>query len=38
MCAVNPKLEALAEGYVEFMGFDETTGILTVKTYGGRLL
>jgi len=35
---LNPRLEALADGYVEFMGFDETSAILFVKTYGGRLL
>jgi hypothetical protein len=35
---LNPKLEELSEGYVEFLGYDEGTGILTVMTYGGRLL
>jgi hypothetical protein len=35
---LNPKLEELSEGYVEFLGYDEDTGILTVMTYGGRLL
>ena len=35
---LNPKLEELAGGYVEFMGFDETSAVLSVKTYGGRLL
>jgi len=35
---LNPKLEELSDGYVQFLGYDETTGILTVVTYGGRLL
>ena len=35
---LNPKLEELSEGYVEFLSYDESTGILTVMTYGGRLL
>jgi len=35
---LSPKLEELSEGYVEFLGYDEGTGILTVMTYGGRLL
>ena len=35
---LNPRLEELSEGYVEFVGYDETSGILTVMTYGGRLL
>jgi len=35
---LNPKLEELSDGYVQFLGFDEATGVLTVMTYGGRLL
>jgi len=35
---LNPKLEELSDGYVQFHGYDEATGILTVVTYGGRLL
>ena len=35
---LNPKLEELSEGCVGFLGYDESTGILTVMTYGGRLL
>ena len=35
---LNPKLEELSDGYVQFLGYDETKGILTVVTYGGRLL
>ena len=35
---LNPRLEELADGYVEFMDFDETSAVLSVKTYGGRLL
>ena len=35
---INPKLEELSEGYVEFMDFDRDEGILTIRTYGGRLL
>ena len=34
---INPKLEELAEGYVEFMDLDEATGVLTIKLFGGRL-
>ena len=35
---LNPKLEELSDGYVQFLRYDEATGILTVVTYGGRLL
>lgn len=35
---LNPRLEELSEGYVQLVGYDETTGILTLMTYGGRLL
>ncbi len=35
---INPKLEELSEGYVEFLGFDRERGELTIKTFGGRLL
>jgi hypothetical protein len=35
---INPKLEELAEGCVEFMSFDREKGELTIKTFGGRLL
>jgi hypothetical protein len=34
---INPKLEELAEGYVEFMDLDEGKGVLTIKLFGGRL-
>jgi Fe-S cluster biogenesis protein NfuA len=34
---LNPKLEELAEGSVEFMDLDETTGVLTIRSFGGRL-
>ena len=34
---INPKLEELSEGYVEFLDLDETKGILTIELFGGRL-
>jgi hypothetical protein len=34
---LNPRLEELSEGYVEFMDLDEAKGILTIKLFGGRL-
>jgi len=34
---INPKLEDLAAGYVEFMDLDEAKGVLTIKLFGGRL-
>ncbi len=35
---LNPRLEELSDGYVEFLGFDTVKGELTIKTFGGRLL
>ena len=35
---INPRLEDLSEGYVEFLEFNGETGELTIKTFGGRLL
>ncbi len=32
-----PKLDELADGYVEFHHLDQTKGILTIRLYGGRL-
>ncbi len=32
-----PKLDKLADGYVEFDRLDEAEGILTLKLFGGRL-
>ena len=34
---LNPRLEALAEGYVEFCDLDEEKGALTITSFGGRL-
>jgi Fe-S cluster biogenesis protein NfuA len=34
---INPKLEDLAAGYIEFMDLDEGKGVLTIKLFGGRL-
>ena len=34
---INPKLEELAEGSVEFLGFDRKSGVLKLKLIGGRL-
>ena len=35
--AINPRLEELAEGYVELVEVDETTKVLVLKSFGGRL-
>jgi hypothetical protein len=37
LAEINPRLEALAEGYVEFSDLDEALGLLTIKSFGGRL-
>ncbi|MCX8022243.1 MAG: hypothetical protein N2745_05665 [Syntrophorhabdaceae bacterium] len=34
---INPKLDELAEGIVEFIGFDSERRVLTVKLIGGKL-
>jgi len=34
---LNPRLEELAEGYVELISIDETTGSATLRLFGGRL-
>jgi hypothetical protein len=35
---LNPKFDELAEGYAEFLSFDENKGSVTVKLIGGKLL
>jgi hypothetical protein len=35
---LNPKFDELAEGYAEFLSFDESKGAVTVKLIGGKLL
>ena len=37
LAAINPRLEELAEGYVELMELDEARRVLVVKSFGGRL-
>jgi hypothetical protein len=37
LATINPRLEELAEGYVEFMELDEEGGVLVIKSFGGRL-
>ncbi len=32
-----PRLDELANGYVEFESLDETEGVLTLTLFGGRL-
>jgi hypothetical protein len=34
---LNPRLEQLAEGYVQLISVDEKTGTATLRTFGGRL-
>ncbi len=34
---INPKLEKLAQGTVEFLDFDRKSGVLRLKLIGGRL-
>jgi Fe-S cluster biogenesis protein NfuA len=34
---LNPRLEKLAEGYVQLISVDEKTGTATLRTFGGRL-
>jgi len=34
---INPRLEALADGYVEFSDLNEVSGVLTITSFGGRL-
>jgi hypothetical protein len=35
---LNPRFDELAEGYAEFLSFDEVKGTVTVKLIGGKLL
>jgi hypothetical protein len=35
---LNPKFDELAEGYAEFLTFNESTAAVTVKLIGGKLL
>jgi hypothetical protein len=35
---LNPKFDELAEGYAEFLSFDENKGSVTVRLIGGKLL
>lgn len=37
LATINPRLEELAEGYVELMELDEARRVLVVKSFGGRL-
>jgi hypothetical protein len=37
LATINPRLEELADGYVELMELDEARGILVIKSFGGRL-
>ncbi len=37
LATINPRLEHLAQGYVEFMELDEPKRVLTIKSFGGRL-
>ena len=37
LVTLNPRLEELAEGYVELMEFDEARKVLVIKSFGGRL-
>ncbi len=37
LATINPRLEELAEGYVELMELDEERGVLVIKSFGGRL-
>ncbi len=37
LAAINPRLEELADGYVELMELDEAQGALVIKSFGGRL-
>jgi len=34
---LNPRLDQLAEGVLEFVSFDKEKGTLTVKLIGGKL-
>ena len=35
---LNPRFDELAEGYAQFLSFDESKGAVTVKLVGGKLL
>jgi hypothetical protein len=37
LATINPRLEELAEGYVELVEVDEITKVLVVRSFGGRL-
>jgi len=37
LATINPRLEELADGYVELMELDEARKVLVVKSFGGRL-
>ncbi len=37
IAAINPRLEELAEGYVEPLELDEARRVLVIKSFGGRL-
>ena len=37
LATINPRLEELAQGYVELMELDEAKGVLVIKSFGGRL-
>ena len=37
IAAINPRLEELAEGYVELIELDEAKKVLVIKSFGGRL-
>ncbi len=37
LTGLNPRLENLANGYVELMDIDEAKKTVTLKSFGGRL-
>ena len=37
VAAINPRLEDLADGYVELMEVDEASKVVTLRSFGGRL-
>jgi len=37
LAAINPRLEELAEGYVELIEVDEARRVVVLKSFGGRL-